>query len=68
MMKTVSIFGMHCASCASGIETFLRSQDGIEMATVDFDENEARIRHTDDVDLDAVWGQIEDMGYSVEQA
>jgi len=61
----VTISGMHCASCASGIETFLRSQDGVEMANVDFEDKKARIRHTDDADLNALWDQIEDMGYNV---
>lgn len=65
MMKTVSVSGMHCASCASGIETFLKSQEGVEMAKVDYDEKEARIRHTDDVDVGALWEQIEEMGYDV---
>lgn len=65
-METVSVSGMSCASCASGIETFLRSQDGVEMADVDFDAGEARIRYTDAVDVDRLWSHIEEMGYEVD--
>lgn len=66
MMERVAVSGMHCASCAAGIETFLKSQDGVEAAAVDFEEGEARIRHTGDADLDRLWSHIEDMGYEVE--
>lgn len=66
-MKTkLDIDGMHCASCAAGIESFLKSQKGIEMAKVDFDQEEARIRYTDKADLEHIRSQIEDMGYELE--
>lgn len=66
MEATVTIKGMHCASCAASIQTFLRSQDGIESADVDVDDEQARIEYTADTDLDAYWDRLEEMGYTVE--
>jgi len=56
---------MHCASCAAGIETLLRSQGGIENAQVDFEEKQLKIEYTKEADLDKAWKKIEDMGYEV---
>jgi len=66
METTVAIKGMHCASCAAGIQTFLRSQDGIESADVDNSDEQATIEYTDDADLEACWDQLKEMGYEVE--
>jgi Cu+-exporting ATPase len=66
METTVTVTGMHCASCASGIELFLESQDGIVSADVDYDEKQATILYDADADLSACWEHVEDMGYEVE--
>lgn len=68
METTVAVKGMHCASCAAGIETFLNSQDGVENAEVDFNESEARLVVTDNADMDGILAKIEEMGYEVERA
>jgi len=67
MIKKIKVTGMHCASCATGIETFLRSQEGIENAQVDFEENQLKIEYTGEAELDEAWKKIEDRGYAVEQ-
>lgn len=66
METTVTVTGMHCASCASGIELFLTSQDGIESADVDYDEQQVHVVHDEDADLSAYWEQVKEMGYEVE--
>ncbi|MDY6770739.1 MAG: heavy metal-associated domain-containing protein [Candidatus Nanohaloarchaea archaeon] len=66
METTVRIDDMHCASCASGIEVFLESQDGITSADVDYDDKQAHIDYTEDADLAACWERLKDMGYEVE--
>lgn len=66
METTLDIDGMHCASCAAGIETFLTSQDGVNNAEVDFDEEQAHLDLDDDTDLDSILSRIREMGYEVE--
>lgn len=66
-MKTrASVSGMQCASCVSGIERFLRSQNEIQHADVDYDADQLTIEHSAELDLDGVWQRIQNMGYNVE--
>ncbi|MFB6193329.1 MAG: heavy-metal-associated domain-containing protein [Candidatus Nanohaloarchaea archaeon] len=66
MEKNLQIDGMHCASCAAGIESYLSSQDGVEEAEVDYEQGEAAITVTDDADLEGIGDHLEAMGYEVE--
>lgn len=66
MEKTVTVDGMHCASCAASIETFLTSQDGVEEADVDVDSKQVHLVYTEEADLPTVLKQVEEMGYEVE--
>lgn len=66
MEKTVEVEGMHCKSCAAGIETFLKSQDGIEDAEVSYDNGKIEIEYTKAADLETAWKQVSDMGYEVQ--
>jgi copper chaperone CopZ len=65
---TATVTGMHCASCAMGIETFLSSQDEIRRATVEYETNQITIAHTETLDLGTVWQRIDEMGYQVKEA
>ena len=44
-MKTVTfkIEGMNCTDCANIIKTLVEGEPGVQMATVSFDEGQARI-------------------------
>ncbi|MBN9534241.1 MAG: heavy-metal-associated domain-containing protein [Alphaproteobacteria bacterium] len=44
-MKTAifKIEGMNCSGCANTIKTLVESEPGVQMATVSFDEKQARI-------------------------
>jgi copper chaperone CopZ len=44
-MKTTTfkIEGMNCGGCAETIKTLVEKQPGVQMATVSFDEGQARI-------------------------
>lgn len=68
MKTSATVTGMQCASCASGIELFLRSQNEIQHADVDYDADQLTIEHSSELDLDAVWQRIQNMGYDVEDA
>lgn len=68
MEKKFKIAGMHCASCASGIQTFLRTQEGVESAEVDFETETATIEFTEDADLEGIKEQVEQMGYKLKKA
>lgn len=67
METTVTVTGMHCASCATGIETVLRSQEEINRASVEYDTGQLTIEHTDALDLAALWQRIEGMGYGIDE-
>ncbi|MDY6778881.1 MAG: heavy metal-associated domain-containing protein [Candidatus Nanohaloarchaea archaeon] len=66
MEKTFEIDGMHCASCAAGIEMFLRSREGVNEADVDYEAERANLELDDDADLDGILSRIREMGYDVE--
>jgi copper chaperone len=40
---TFKIEGMNCGHCANTIKTLVEQQPGVKMATVSFDEGQARI-------------------------
>ena len=42
-LVTFKIQGMHCDGCAQTIKALVQRQPGVEMATVSFDEGQARI-------------------------
>jgi copper chaperone CopZ len=67
MIKTREVQNMHCSSCAEGIESLLRSQEGIKTAKVDYETGKLRIEHTEEAELDEIWKMIEEMGYEVER-
>ncbi len=65
---TLTITGMHCASCANKIETALSKKNGVKNATVNFATQRATIeyetQHTSPTDLIKI---VEKTGYKAEQ-
>jgi len=43
--KTYNIEGMHCGSCATGIELFLSNTDGVSSAKVNFESKTAEVEY-----------------------
>lgn len=63
---TFTIEGMHCEGCASTIETVLKRQGGVQMATVSFTDRQARILYDPSaIDEDRLVVAIEKPGYRV---
>lgn len=66
MQITATVEGMHCASCASGIERFLQSQEAINSATVDYETKRLIIEYSNSLELSSLWNRISKMGYDVD--
>lgn len=63
---TFTVEGMHCEGCASTIETVLKRQAGVQMATVSFPDRQARILYDPSaIDEDRLVAAIEKPGYRV---
>jgi len=67
--KQFDITGMHCGSCAAGIQMFVSSLDGVESATVDYDTAKADIEYSDDkVSPEQIVDGVKELGYGATQA
>ncbi len=68
MRKTISISGMHCASCAQKIEKTLKKLNGIVDANVNFISEKAIIEFDPKkVNVEKIKKAIEDIGYKVKE-
>lgn len=64
--KTLSVNGMHCASCASVIKRKLEKMSGVESCEVNFGTETANIHFdTDIIGISDMNGEIEKLGYSL---
>jgi len=62
--KTISIVGMHCASCAVNIEKALKKTEGVTNATVNFASEKAHISYDSEaVNIDRIKKEIANLGY-----
>jgi copper chaperone CopZ len=67
-MKTVTlkIEGMNCSSCANTIKTLVEGEPGVQVATVSFDEGQARILYDPQtVNEDRLVAAVEKAGFRV---
>ena len=63
---TVSIEGMHCATCATTIEKSLKSVQGIDKAEVSFGSNSAVVEYDPSkLEFKVIAKAVEDAGYKV---
>lgn len=61
-----SIEGMHCGSCAIGIQMALSTKEGVAKSSVDYNGKKASVEFDPDkISLDDLKKPIEDMGYKV---
>jgi len=62
--KALNIEGMHCASCASGIQMVLQSTDGVLNASANYDAKKGEVEFDEEkTTLDNVLKAIEQLGY-----
>jgi len=60
----LSIAGMHCNSCASGIQMVLQSTDGVINASASYDTKKGEVEFDEEkTTLDNVLKAIEQLGY-----
>lgn len=67
-MKTATfkIEGMNCNHCANSIKTVVEKQFGVQMATVSFDESQARILYDPQaISEDRLVAAIQEPGFKV---
>lgn len=67
-MKTATfkIEGMNCNHCANTIKTVVEKQSGVQMATVSFDEGQARILYDPQaISEDRLVATIQEPGFKV---
>ncbi|OHA48283.1 MAG: hypothetical protein A2991_01290 [Candidatus Terrybacteria bacterium RIFCSPLOWO2_01_FULL_58_14] len=63
--KQFDVQGMHCGSCAAGIQMFLSSSDGIQNVTVDYNTKKADVEYDDaKITVDQILKGVEELGYS----
>ena len=58
---------MHCTGCSSRLEKVLNNIDGVESATVSFEEKQARITYNESqTDIEQIKQAIQDAGFKGE--
>ncbi len=63
---TYNVKGMHCASCASAIESTLKKMPGVQSVEVNFGTETAKIVKEEHVQHEMLSQKIEPLGYSLE--
>lgn len=67
--KHFDIGGMHCGSCAAGIQMFLSSTDGVKNVTVDYNTKKADVEYDDEkVKVEQIVKGVEELGYTAKPA
>lgn len=68
MKTTLNITGMHCASCASGLEGTFKNTPHIQTANVNFATQKAILEFDEQkISLDQITQIIKDSGYNIEK-
>ena len=63
----LKIEGMHCTGCSSRLEKVLNNTDGVEKATVSFEEKQAIITYNESqIDIAQIKETIEGAGFKGE--
>lgn len=62
---TLQVGGMHCGSCATSIQMYLATQDGVANATVNYDSKQADVEFDPaKISLDKITGAIQELGFT----
>ena len=63
----LKIEGMHCTGCSSRLEKVLNNVEGVEKATVSFEEKEAIITYNEEkISEKQIKSEIEEAGFKAE--
>ncbi|MSR76121.1 MAG: heavy-metal-associated domain-containing protein [Candidatus Ryanbacteria bacterium] len=63
--KQFDVGGMHCGSCAAGIQMVLSTQDGIKNAAVSWDNKSGEVEFDDSkVTVEQIQKSVAELGYS----
>ena len=63
----LKIEGMHCTGCSNRLEKVLNNTDGVEKATVSFEEKQATITYDENqIDIASIKQIIQDAGFKGE--
>lgn len=61
---SLNIQGMHCGSCASGIQMVLQNTDGVLNASASYDTKKGIVEFDEEkTNIDAILKAIEQLGY-----
>lgn len=63
--KTVSVTNMSCAACATSVERYLKHQDGVVDASVNFANEKAQIEFTEVTSIDTLKSAVQAIGYDL---
>lgn len=67
--KQFDIEGMHCGSCAMGIQINLENTDGVKSSFVDYDTKKAEVEFDDEkVSIDGIIKAIEELDFKAKVA
>jgi copper chaperone len=64
---TLSVQGMTCNHCKQSVTDALENLSGVTGVEVDLEAGRATVEHEDSVDIDAMAGAIEDVGFDVQR-
>ncbi len=65
----LNIEGMHCGSCATSIQMYLSTQEGVENATVDYNGKKGGLDYDPSkINLDKILAEIKDLGFTATKA
>ena len=65
LTTTVSIKGMHCASCAASLEKVFKKVPGVETAAVNFATEKGQLASAGPIDLSLVKKAAQSIGYDI---
>jgi len=66
---SVSIEGMHCGACATGIQMVSEGLDGVEKAFVDYDKKQGTIEFDPGkITKETIFEEIGKLGYTATEA
>jgi Cu+-exporting ATPase len=66
---SLNIEGMHCGSCATGIQMYLSNTDGVSSCFVDYNSKKGDVEFDDEkVKIEDILKGVEELGYKAKVA
>lgn len=65
----LDIEGMHCGSCATGIQMYLSNTEGIKEVFVDYEKKKGEVEFDDEkITVDKIIQTVEELDYKAKEA